>query len=72
MSFATAFCVALIWSVAESSVVVETSGGLVKGKSEVTSLGTGFTSFRSIPYAKPPVGQLRFRVSAVQGVSSAD
>lgn len=46
-------------------VLVETSQGPVKGL-EITSLfNYKYTSFLGIPYAKPPIGPLRFKVSKV-------
>jgi len=42
--------------------VVELEGvGKVKGREEVARDGTRFYSFTGIPYAQPPIGQLRFK-----------
>jgi hypothetical protein len=37
--------------------------GELRGKEAVTVLGTTFCSFKGVPYAKPPLGPLRFSVS---------
>lgn len=48
----------------ENDRVVETKNGQVRGRRE-TSLRNkvDFFAFRGIPYAKPPLGDLRFKVS---------
>lgn len=44
--------------------VVETTNGKIRGTLNTTFLnGIPFYSFKGIPYAKPPIGVLRFRVS---------
>ena len=45
------------------TVEIETSQGPVKGFIDVTVNGKQFLAFKGIPYAKPPVGSLRFKVS---------
>lgn len=47
----------------DNKYLVETTYGPVIGAQRTSFLGTDFLSFQSIPYAKPPVGDLRFRVS---------
>lgn len=42
------------------SKVVELSVGKVKGRWQVGLYGDGFYSFEGIPFAKPPLGDLRF------------
>lgn len=43
---------------------IETNTGRVKGSVDTTLLDKRiFYSFRAIPYAKPPVGLLRFKVN---------
>lgn len=44
--------------------IIDTKNGQVRGRRE-TSLRNkvNFYSFRGIPYAKPPLGDLRFKVS---------
>lgn len=44
------------------TVIVETNSGPVRGNHRTSVLGEKFVSFRGIPYAKPPVGDLRFKV----------
>ena len=43
--------------------VVETSKGKVRGFVDRSILGDEYLGFKGIPFAKPPVGQLRFQVS---------
>lgn len=44
---------------------VETKYGQVRGVRKITMLkNVDFYSFRGIPYAKSPIGQLRFKVSS--------
>lgn len=45
------------------TTIVETSFGPVRGIKRTSAVGDQFFSFRGIPYAKPPVGELRFKVS---------
>ncbi|GAB0087666.1 esterase B1-like [Sergentomyia squamirostris] len=40
---------------------VQTTHGPIKGVKKTSALGDDYFSFQSIPYAKPPVGDLRFR-----------
>lgn len=47
----------------ERPIVVGTTYGAVVGSKRTTILGDVFYSFLGIPYAKPPVGDLRFKVS---------
>lgn len=46
----------------ETATVSVTQGGL-KGRKVLTKSGLQYYSFQGIPYAKPPVGDLRFKVS---------
>lgn len=41
--------------------VVQTSSGSVKGIKKTSAVGIEYYNFQGIPYAKPPVGKLRFR-----------
>ncbi|XP_046396391.1 juvenile hormone esterase-like [Ischnura elegans] len=43
-----------------STVTLLTPAGIVKGTRDKSYRGRPFVSFRGIPYAKPPVGSLRF------------
>lgn len=45
--------------------VVKTSDGHLKGATGTNIDGGRFYSFLGIPYAKPPIGALRFKVSQV-------
>ncbi|XP_035910083.1 esterase B1-like [Anopheles stephensi] len=46
---------------ASSELIVNTGCGPVKGASRTALYGTEYVSFQGIPYAKPPVGELRFK-----------
>lgn len=46
----------------ESKCIIETKDGPVRGFIEVTEERT-YYKFKSIPYATPPLGRLRFLVS---------
>lgn len=46
-----------------NTITVDTECGRVRGKQELTLfIEKPFYSFKGIPYAKPPVAQLRFKV----------
>lgn len=48
---------------AEEYKIIETENGQVRGLRKTTLLnGILFYSFKGIPYAKPPIGDLRFKV----------
>lgn len=47
----------------DSTILIETNSGPVRGIKRTTILGNDYLSFQSIPYAKPPIGPLRFRVN---------
>lgn len=42
-------------------MIIETTGGLVRGERLSCGLFCNYFSFKGIPYGKAPVGQLRFR-----------
>lgn len=44
------------------SVIVQPPCGAIKGILEISSLGYEYANFYDIPYAKPPLGPLRFKV----------
>jgi hypothetical protein len=46
-----------------ASIVVQTQHGPVEGTIKTTDLGRNYFHFMGIPYARPPVGSLMFRVS---------
>lgn len=43
--------------------VVTVKQGVLRGVETVSVTGGSYLSFKGIPYAAPPVGDLRFRVS---------
>lgn len=45
--------------------VVRTKLGELRGKIDVASDGQEYYTFHGIPFAEPPVGELRFKVSFV-------
>ncbi len=45
------------------SVQVSTKNGILEGKVEKSRGGREFFSFYRVPYAEPPIGDLRFEVS---------
>lgn len=47
---------------AEKPPIVETSAGKVLGYEMISRAGRTFLAFSGVPYAKPPVGKLRFQV----------
>ena len=47
----------------EETVNVCVTEGELRGTKAVNVSGTTFCSFKGIPYAKPPLGSLRFSVS---------
>lgn len=47
---------------AHEYMVAETEGGQVIGVKKETCFKEEYFSFQGIPYAKPPVGKLRFKV----------
>lgn len=44
------------------TTIIETNYGPVRGIKRTSAVGDQFFSFRGIPYAKPPIGDLRFKV----------
>ena len=49
-----------MYSPIETMGVVETSLGKIKGSSQRSKFGKSYFSFKGIPYAQPPLGDLRF------------
>ncbi|XP_050092816.1 esterase B1-like [Anopheles aquasalis] len=45
----------------KSELIVQTGNGPVQGTSKTSLYGVAYASFQGIPYAKPPVGELRFK-----------
>lgn len=57
-----------LYSVMKNNLVeVIVRHGRLRGIVEENVLGGNFFAFRGIPYAKPPIGELRFQVSRGQG-----
>lgn len=61
------FCVALIYTInsiaADEYKIVKTKNGKVRGVWKTSLLkNIPFYAFKGIPYAKPPIGDLRFKV----------
>ncbi|GBP50150.1 hypothetical protein EVAR_42831_1 [Eumeta japonica] len=46
-------------------VVVRVSEGLLEGEVVRSVLGREYCSFKGIPYAQPPIGDLRFKLSRI-------
>lgn len=44
-------------------VLIETNSGSIQGIEKVSLLGDKYFNFQKIPYAEPPIGKLRFRVT---------
>lgn len=61
--FALILLSSAIVSLAASEVEVSISQGRLRGSVLQSRNGSKFYAFRSIPYAKPPIGELRFEVS---------
>lgn len=62
----------LEWSVLCMNVVcimghvfMETKLGILKGTTMMSRNGRKFKAFMGVPYAKPPIGLLRFQVSKI-------
>lgn len=55
-----------------SNPEVEINDGKLQGKFMVTRTGRKFSGFLAIPFAKPPLGELRFEVSDVNLISLTD
>lgn len=47
------------------TVIVHVAQGNLRGQKVKTEAGATYYSFHAIPYAKPPVGPLRFKVSSI-------
>lgn len=45
-------------------VIADTEQGKVKGVKKISAVNTAYNAFLGIPYATPPLGELRFKVSS--------
>lgn len=54
--------VSMGFSVSGDAPVIELQNGKVKGEEKESRDDREFFAYRGIPYAKPPVGELRFEV----------
>lgn len=58
------FSCAIISGLADQYKIVNTDNGKVRGiKSSTLLKGNPYYAFKGIPYAKPPLGGLRFKVT---------
>lgn len=55
-------CVVLYLSVVSCEPVIKTTKGAIRGKVLKSRYGRDYYSFTGVPYGKPPVGDLRFKV----------
>ncbi|GAB6029208.1 hypothetical protein CHUAL_004979 [Chamberlinius hualienensis] len=55
------FYASIVKSVSSANVIVTTANGDVRGTTTTSYSGRTFYAFRGIPYAQPPVGNLRFQ-----------
>ena len=62
-----AVLVVAVVGVVQCRLTVVTQGGRIKGKAETSINGRPFRSFYGIPYARAPIGALRFKVSTTPG-----
>lgn len=46
--------------------VVQTNYGPVRGCKRTSIVGEEYLSFRGVPYARPPLGDLRFKVMLIK------
>ena len=51
-----------VFTVGSQSEIIETKYGSLDGELLETISGTKYQAFRKIPFARPPVGELRFQV----------
>lgn len=63
MKIITSLLFCLLAAKFSASVVIPTQHGPVEGTVKTSDLGRNYFHFMGIPYAKPPLGELKFRVS---------
>lgn len=52
----------------KKTLITIPSLGQIRGLEMISAAGKPFYAYRGIPYAKPPVGELRFRVRALESL----
>lgn len=57
--------------VGDEAPLVNTEGGWLSGVTETSTKGRQFNAFYSIPFAQPPVKELRFKVRGSKRVNNA-
>lgn len=55
----------------EDYIIVKTPLGYLRGRKLPSARRDYYYSFQGIPYAKPPLGDLRFKVSKAQQTTSS-
>lgn len=45
---------------------ISTKNGIVQGRKDVNVNGIPYWSYQGIPYAAPPIGKMRFKVSKIK------
>lgn len=63
VQFACSFVFFFIFINYGEGILVETKQGQVRGQIEISRGGRNFYAFYGIPYAEPPIGELRLEVS---------
>ncbi|XP_049848994.1 juvenile hormone esterase-like [Schistocerca gregaria] len=75
IAFPTLLVAAVVACVTAQNVTVQTTAGLLRGVSTTTINGTAYYRFSGVPFAAPPVGELRFKppqpVAQWEGVRDA-
>nr|XP_023018318.1 venom carboxylesterase-6-like isoform X3 [Leptinotarsa decemlineata] len=61
MNISTLLVLVTTISFAVADILVTIPNGKLRGRKEYSQRGISFYAFQQIPYAKPPVGELRFR-----------
>lgn len=57
----TVLLILLALNLSQGAVILQTKLGSIEGVKSISSKGNEFYSFLGVPYAEPPIGQLRFR-----------
>uniref|UniRef100_A0A6P7G3Q6 Esterase-5B-like n=1 Tax=Diabrotica virgifera virgifera TaxID=50390 RepID=A0A6P7G3Q6_DIAVI len=64
--------IAAFVAVLNAEVIVTTPNGKIRGRQEYSQRKISFYAFQQIPFAKPPVGSLRFKVSSIKEQNFTD